>query len=75
MLRKDKAAARVAAQAAVKEEVMVMGAGTKLVALFALFACILFADTMLDNPVAFTAAIGSLIILGIIVKEGGRHDE
>ena len=54
---------------------MIMGAGTKLVALFALFACILFADSMLDNPVAFTAAIGSLIILGIIVKEGGRHDE
>ncbi len=53
---------------------MIMGAGTKLVALFALFACILFADSMLDNPVAFTAAIGSLIILGIIVK-GGKHDE
>ena len=74
MLRENKAAARDAAQAAVKEEVMVMGAGTKLVALIALFGCILFADSMLDNPIAFTAAIGSLIILGFIAK-GGKHDE
>ena len=54
---------------------MIVGTGTKLVALIALFGCILFADSMLDNPIAFTAAVGSLIILGIIVKEGGRHDE
>ena len=53
---------------------MIMGAGTKLIALFALFACILFADSMLDNPVAFTAAIGAFILLAIIAK-GGKHDE